>query len=206
MARGAPRLWGVALGVPTVVVGLYVLVAGAAAVPPAVGYPFVLLGLLAIAGGLYVSRMAPAAPADEPLRTFNPNQLGAYLLGAASVLPLAVTLYLLFGTRVPYVWPTLAFAVFAYLFVRALTLYWQNSLTTYYIMKNGRIVSDYRFISLNRSSIQAESVQGVDRNQSRIETLVGLGNVTIRSASGDVSFRNLTKPGEAEQALKDATG
>lgn len=205
MARGQPQLWGVILGVPAAVIGAYIIVAGSATVPATVGYPFVLLGGLAVVGGLYVARMAPAAPDGEPLRTFNPNQFGAYLFGGISLLPLVVTLYLLFGTRIPYLWPTLAFAVFAYLFVRALTLYWQNSLTTYYIMKNGQIVSDYRFISLNRSSIQAESVQGVDRSQSRIETLVGLGNVTIRAASGDVYFRNLTKPGEAERALKEAT-
>lgn len=201
MARGAPRLWGVALGTPTVVAGAVLLTDGTGGVPGAVGYPFVLLGAMAVLVGAYVHRVAPEQLELTPVETFQPSQLGAYLLGTAAMVPLAVTLYLLLGTRLPYVWPTLGFVAFVVLLVKALVRYWQNSLTTYYVTQDARIVSEYRFLSLRRSSVRTDSVQSVVREQSLLETLTGLGSVTVRSASGDVSFRDLSGPREAERLL-----
>ena len=201
MARGRPQLWGLVLGLPTAAVGSYVATDSARAVPTEMGYPFVALGVVAVLGGLFISRMAPEQLSDDPEAVFIPNRLSAYFFAGVSVVPLAATLYLLFFTRVPYVWPTVAFAVFAYVFVRALVSYWRNSLTRYYVLQDGQVVSEYRFISLSRSSVDAKSIQGVDRDQSFVETLLGLGNVTVRSASGDISFRNLPRPAEAEELL-----
>lgn len=203
MARGVPRLWGVALGAPTMVAGGVLLVDDTGGVPGTVGYPFVLLGLMAVLVGAYVHRVAPGQLDLTPVETFNPSQLGAYLLGAAAMVPLAVTLYLLVATRLPYVWPTLAFVAFMVLLVKALVRYWQNSLTTYYVTEDARIVSEYRFLSLRRSSVRTDSVQSVVREQSVLETLTGLGSVTVRSASGDVSFRDLSGPSEAERVLNE---
>jgi len=206
MARGSPRLWGLGLGLPTVLGGLFALLSGGGnGVPPGVGYPFLGLGAMAVLLGVYVDRVAPEQLDVEPVRTFKPSQLGAYLLGGASLLPLVGTLYLLFGTRVPYVWPTLAFALFVLLFVKALVRYWQNSLTTYYVTADGRIISEYRFLSLRRASVDVGSVETVVRDQSVVETLTGLGSVVVRSASGNVSFRDLASPAAAERLLNEVT-
>lgn len=201
MARGVPRLWGVSLGAPTMVAGAVLLVDDTGSVPSTVGYPFILLGMVAILVGAYVHRVAPEQLELTPVETFRPSQLGAYLLGAAAMVPLVVTLYLLVATRLPYVWPTLTFVAFVVLLVKALVRYWQNSLTTYYVTQDDRIVSEYRFLSLRRSSVRTDSVQSVVREQSVLETLTGLGSVTVRSASGDVSFRDLSGPSEAERVL-----
>lgn len=201
MARGAPRLWGLALGSPTVAGGAFALSSGGPGSPPAeIGYPFVALGTLAIALGFYVNRMSPEAPDVEPIEVFKPSQLSAYLLGAVSLPCLAVTLYLLFETRVPYVWPTLTFVAFVFLFVKALVRYWQNSLTTYYVTHD-RVVSEYRFLSLNRVGTNVDAIENVVRRQSAVETLTGLGSVTVRSPSGNVSLRDLSRPAEAERLL-----
>lgn len=202
MARGAPRLWGAIVGVPLVLVGGGILQTGGfAEVPDAVGYPFLLLGITAICLGTYVERVAPEQLDLEPIETFHPSQLGAYLLSAAALPALVTTLYLLFGTRVPYIWPTLTFTVFVVLVVKALVRYWQNSLTTYYVTEDARIISEYRFLSLKRSSVQTDSVQSVVRKQSLLETLTGLGSVTVRSPSGNISFRDLSGAKNAERLL-----
>jgi len=204
MARGRPRAWGLVLGVPTVILGGYLVASGSPqTIPSAVGYPFLVLGLISTGGGYFISRMAPEQMSGDPVAVFTPNQLGAYLFAGMSVVPLVVTLYLLFFTRVPYVWPTITSAIFALTFIKALVGYWRNSLTRYYVLEGGQVVSEYRFVSLNRSTVDAASIQGVDRSQSAVETLIGLGNVTVRSASGDLSFRNLTTPAEAEEVLMD---
>lgn len=200
MARGVPRLWGAALGIPTMVAGAALILDDTGGVPGTVSYPFVLLGAMAVLVGAYVDRVAPKQLELTPVETFRPSQLGAYLLGAAAMAPLVITLYLL-ATRLPYVWPTLSFVAFVVLLVRALVRYWQNSLTTYYVTQDGRIVSEYRFLSLRRSSVRTDSVQSVVREQSVLETLTGLGSVTVQSASGDVSFRDLSGPSEAERLL-----
>ena len=206
MARGAPRLWGLGLGLPTILGGLFALLSGGGnGVPSGVGYPFVVLGVMAVLVGTYVDRVAPDELEVEPVETFEPSQLGAYLLGGASLVPLVVTLHLLFNTLVPYVWPTLAFTVFVFLFVKALVRYWQNSLTTYYVTKDRRIISEYRFLSLHRASVGVESVESVVREQSALETLTGLGSVVVRSASGTVSFRDLSRPAAAERLLNELT-
>lgn len=163
MARGVPRLCGVILGVPTIIAGGVLFVDNTGSVPSTVGYPFVLLGMVAILVGTYVHQVAPEQLELTPVETFSPSQLGAYLLGGTAMIPLVVTLYLLIATRVPYVWPTLAFVVFVVLLVKALVRYWQNSLTTYYLTQDDRIVSEYRFLSLRRSSVRTNSVQSVVR-------------------------------------------
>lgn len=201
MARGAPRLWGLGLGLPAIGGGLFALLSGGGnGVPPAVGYPFVALGGMAALIGTYVDRVAPEELNVDAVETFKPSQLAAYLLGGASFVPLVVTLHLLFNTLVPYVWPTLVFTVFVFLFVKALVRYWQNSLTTYYVTED-RVISEYRFIGVKRKSAAVAEIGNVTRRQSAVETLTGLGNVTVRSPSANVTFSDLGRPAEAERIL-----
>jgi len=201
MARGVPHLWGAGLGIPTLLGGVYVLATGGTETAPAgLGYPFVILGVVALLLGFYVSRVSPDPPEVEPIEVFKPSQLSAYLLGVASLPLFVITIYLLFWTRVPYVWPTLAFVLFVTLFVKGLVRYWQNSLTTYYVTDN-RVISEYRFIQLKRNSANATEIGNVVRRQSAIETLTGLGSVAVRSPSANVTFSDLARPAEAERIL-----
>lgn len=206
MARGVPHLWGAGLGIPTFLGGAYVVVTGGTETAPAgLGYPFVILGAVALLLGVYVSRVSPEPPEVEPIEVFKPSQLSAYLLGVASLPVFVVTLYFLFWTRIPYVWPTLSFVLFVILFVKGLVRYWQNSLTTYYVT-NERIITEYRFISLIRNELPFEQVRGVEERRSAIESLVGLGNVLVRSGGGatlEVNVRSIYDPSEFAETIRN---
>lgn len=203
MARGAPRLWGALLGAPTVGGGVYALTAGTGA-PGAIGYPLVVFGAAAVVIGAYVGRVSPEAVAVDPVQEFKPSQLGAYLLGIGSFPFLFATLYLLYGTTVPYLWPTLTFVAFVVLFVKGAARYWQNTLTTYYVTED-RVISEYRFLSLKRSSISHDDITNVARVQSVTETLTGLGTVRVTVAGSGLALRDLSRPAEAEQTLNALT-
>jgi hypothetical protein len=199
MARGAPRLWGLLLGGATILGGLYASMAGTGA-PSEIGYPLVAFGGITILIGLYVGSVSPEAVDVDAVEVFRPSQFSAYLLGAGSLPFLLATLYLLYGTGVPYVWPTLTFVAFVVLFVKGSVLYWQNTLTTYYITDD-RIISEYRFLSLKRSSISHDDVTNVARVQSVLETLTGIGSVRITVAGSALTLRNLANPADAERIL-----
>lgn len=64
MARGMPHVWGLLVGVPAVAAGLYVSLAGSA-LPTLLGVPFVLLGAFAVLVGFYIERVAPEAMAFD---------------------------------------------------------------------------------------------------------------------------------------------
>jgi len=199
MARGAPRLWGILLGGATVAGGLYAVFAGTGA-PTAMGYPLIAFGGVAIAIGIYVESVSPEALNVDPVETFEPSQLSSYLTGGASLPCLIATLYLLYGTRIPYVWPTLTFVAFVVLFVKGSVRYWQNTLTTYYVTDD-RVISEYRFLSLKRSSINHADITNVSRIQSVTETLTGLGSVKVTVAGSGLTLRDLARPEDAERIL-----
>lgn len=203
MARGAPRLWGALLGAPTVGGGVYAFTAGTGA-PGAIGYPLVVLGAAVVSIGVYVQSVSPEAVVADPVEEFKPSQLGAYLLGIGSLPFLIATLYLLYGTTIPYLWPTLTFISFIMLFVQGSVRYWQNTLTTYYITGD-RVISEYRFLSLKRSSINHDDITNVARVQSVTETLTGLGTVRVTVAGSGLTLRDLDRPAEAEQTLNAMT-
>lgn len=151
--------------------------------------------------GIYVSQVSPESPDVEPIEVFKPSQLSVYLLGVASLPLFVLTLYLLFWTRVPYVWPTPAFVVFVFLFVKGLVRYWQNSLTTYYVTDD-RVISEYRFIKLKRTSTNVPDGENVEIRRSVIGTLTALGTVTVILPSANVRLGDLARPHEAEQTLR----
>lgn len=200
MARGAPRLWGLALGVPTILGGAYALTSAAEQAPSELGYPLLALGVVAILVGAYVGSVAPEGLDVEAEAVFEPSQLGAYVLAGLSLPLLAATLYLLYATRVPYVWPTLTLLGFVGLFVKGSVRYWQNTLTTYYVTRQG-VISEYRFLSLQRSAVSHDDITNVSRRQSVLETLTGLGSVQVTVAGSGLVLRDVGDPAAAERLI-----
>lgn len=69
--------------------------------------------------------------------------------------------------------------------------YWTNTPTTY-VVTNQHVLEEYRFLSLVRNEIPIDKVRSVEERRSPVESLVGLGNVTVRSGAGStVTVRNV---------------
>jgi hypothetical protein len=209
MARGYPGVVGAILGLPLVAVGAYVSL-GQDAVPATVGIPLAAFGVFLLAIGLYVQFIgAPEPPQlqdhEELLATRTPAQRRSVVMTVIALPFLAGAVYLLFGTNLPYVYPTVAGLVGLYLFTTGTYTYWQNSLTTYYVT-NERIITEYRFISLIRNELPFEQVRGVEERRSAIESLVGLGNVLVRSGGGatlEVNVRSIYDPSEFAETIRN---
>lgn len=191
--------WGTLLGAPLLAVGGWMHQAPGT-VPTGTSYPFLVLGAFAIVLGAYVTYAAPGPESYDTLVVFEPTNLPAYAYAVFSLASLAVTLYLLYGTEVPYLWPGLAFLAFLVGFLQALFVFFKNMLTTYYVTPD-RLISEYRFLSLTRTSFEHEDVTNVTRRQSVLETLLGLGTVTVSVPSGTITLDNLRNPDEAEEVL-----
>lgn len=211
MARGKPAMWGIAVGGPITGLGVYTAVA-APDLPNSLGTPFILLGIFVILLGFYVRWMAPEMKTfdERVLATFHPNQLAAkafLLIGGGFFLAI---IYLLFGTYLPYVYPTLSFSGVLFFTLTGLVRYWRNSLTTYYVTTE-RITSEYRFLSLQRTSVSIEDISAVGRKHSVVESLVGLGTVGISAGGGnptmtEIRFQDIEEPDQAEEAIERARG
>ncbi|WP_373189925.1 PH domain-containing protein [Halolamina sp.] len=159
--------------------------------------------------GAYVHIVSPSklrtGEGEEILMTRHPTQRVATVKISIGLPLLLLTVILLYFTRIPYVYPTLTFAVGLYTFSKGLYVYWANSLTTYY-MTNQRVVKEYRFLSLVRREVPHRKVRGVQERQSLIETLVGLGNVIVASGGGrslEVRMRNMERSEEFADAVRD---
>lgn len=196
MARGAPAIWSTLLGLPFVAVGGWMYV-GQSTYPAVVGLPFACFGAFVVAVGAYVHTVSPSPPSlgpdEELVEKRHPTQRVARVKVALGLPLLAVTLYLLFFTYVPYVYPTATLLVGLYTFSSGLHTYWTNSLTTYYVTTD-RVVKEYRFLSLVRQEIPRKKIRGVQERKSAIETVVGLGNVLVASGGGrslEIRMRNM---------------
>lgn len=198
MARGNPAIWSALLGVPFALAGVWLYV-GQNQYPPLVGLPFVGFGLFIVAVGGYVHTVSPSelrvADGEEIVATRHPTQRVATVKVAVGLPLLVATLYLLYFTRMPYVYPTVTLVIGLYLFSVGLYTYWTNSLTTYYLTTE-RVVKEYRFLSLVRQEVPRKKVRGVQERKSLTETLVGLGNVIVASGGGralEVRMRNMER-------------
>ena len=208
MARGYPGVVGALLGLPLVGAGAYVFLAQEQ-IPPTVGIPLALFGLFLLAVGLYIQFIgAPEAPSlqneEELLATRSPAQRSAIATAVIGIPFLGAALYLLFGTQLPYVYPTIAGAIGLYLFTTGIHTYWRNTLTTYYVTSE-RIIKEYRFVSLLRNELPFEQVRGVEERRSVFESLVGLGNVEVRSGGGadlEVNVRNIYDSSEFANTIR----
>ena len=197
MARGKYTKWSFLLGVPFLLVGMYLYLFGGS-FPEELSYPFILFGVFISLIGLYVYlRAAPEAPnlreGEEIVATQHPVQRVAIVEVLFGGLVLGVGIYWLLFTFRPYVYPTVAFVLGLYLFSSGLYTYWANSLTTYYVT-NQRVISEYRFLSLAKREISLNKVRGVEERRSVVETLVGLGNVHIASGGGkslEIDMKNM---------------
>lgn len=211
MSRSLPHLVGTIVGGLFVLTGGYVYVEQTPA-PNEIGLTLALFGTGVFLTGWYVYRASPDPidfGTDEQVITIvEPNQLVAVLRLVFGGVMLLVAGYLLFATEVPFVYPTLVFTFGFAILLAGLVRYWKNTLTTHYVTTQ-RIVSEYRFISLNRQIIQVDDIIGVNHRQSPLESLVGYGSVLVSSGGGNPSasqtvFSNVANPREAVSALQKA--
>lgn len=196
MARGLPALWSAVLSLPFIAIGAWVY-GGQEQYPPIIGLPFVGFGIFILVVGVYVHIVAPSKPrlrdGEEIIEKRHPTQRVAAVKVGAGLPLLVATVYLLFFTYVPYLYPTLTFAPGLFLFSTGLYTYWSNTLTTYYVT-NERVIKEYRFLSLVRQEIPKEKIRGVQERKSATEMMVGLGNVLVASGGGrslEIAMRNM---------------
>lgn len=208
MARGKPGYWSFILGTPFIFGGgwLYLV---QQQYPPQVGVPFAVFGSFIIVVGSYVQIISPSSlrtsDGEEIIATRHPTQrVAAVKIGIGFPL-LLFTVFLLYFTLVPYVYPTITLLGGLYLFSVGLYTYWTNSLTTYYLTTD-RVVKEYRFLSLVRQEVPHRKVRGVQVRKSIIETLVGLGNVIVASGEGrslEVRMRNMERSSSFADDIRD---
>lgn len=205
MARGEPALWSALLGTPFVVAGAW-LYLGQQQYPPIVGLPFVGFGAFVVMVGLYVHTVVPSelrtGDGEELVSTRHPTQRVATAKVAIGLPLLFLTLYLLYFTMVPYVYPTLALVVGLYTFSVGLHTYWTNSLTTYYLTSD-RVIKEYRFLSLVRQEVPRQKIRGVQERKSFIEAFVGLGNVVVAAGGGRALEIRMTNMERSESFADD---
>ncbi|MFC6952431.1 PH domain-containing protein [Halorubellus litoreus] len=196
MARGRPAAVGGLIAALLAALGLGVQF-DQTPLPPGLGTPLLLVGLLVFAVGVRANQLAPERPTyrdgEEEVLQYNPVQTPAIATMALGVLGFVATGYLLYFTRTPYVYPTVTGLVALALLVSGGATYYRNSLTTYYVTTE-RAIREYRMFSVDRSDVDIDAVGGVNRTDSRIERLVDAGTVTMRSPSTSVTFRSITDP------------
>jgi uncharacterized membrane protein YdbT with pleckstrin-like domain len=142
---------------------------------------------------------------EEIIETRNPAQRSALAALLVSVPVLGTGVYLLYFTGYPYVYPTLAFVVGLYLFSKGLHTYWTNTLTVY-LVTNQRIIEEYRFLSLLRTEVPVDKIRGVSESRSALESLVGLGNVSVQSGGGgdlEINAHNIYHSTEFADTVRD---
>jgi membrane protein YdbS with pleckstrin-like domain len=202
-----PAVWSTLLALPFLALGGY-LYALQSAFPEIAGAPLLVFGAFISLVGLYVQFIgAPEPPTmsedEEIIETRNPAQRSALATVLISFPVLGTGIYLLYFTGYPYVYPTVAFLVGLYLFSNGLHAYWTNTLTTY-LVTNQRIIQEYRFLSLLRTEVPIDKVRGVSESRSPLESLVGLGNVTVQSGGGDlkITVRNIYRSTEFADTVR----
>lgn len=211
MARGKPGYWSFVLGAPFIIAGLWLYLVQQQYLPQ-VGVPFVAFGAFIIVVGSYVHIVSPSglrtSDGEEIIATRHPTQRVATVKIAIGFPLLLLTVYLLYFTLTPYVYPTITLLSGLYLFSVGLYTYWTNSLTTYYLTTD-RVVKEYRFLSLIHQEVPHQKVRGVQVRKSMIETLVGLGNVIVASGEGrslEIRMRNMERSSSFADDIRDVIG
>lgn len=197
MARGIPAFWSSLLGTPFILAGVWFYFFQTA-FPSIVGLPFLSFGTIIVAIGLYIHFIAaPEEPrlqdGEQIIARQHPTQRVALVKIGAGMPLLVATIYLLYFTMTPYVYPTATFVLGLFAFSTGIYRYWANSLTNYYLT-NKRVIREYRFLSLARHEIPLSKVRGVQERKSFSEALVGLGNVRVASGGGhslEIRMRNM---------------
>lgn len=212
MARGLPGVWSSMLSVPFLSSGSYVYLADTP-YPELLGLPLLIFGLFVLLMGWYIHLVAqPPAPTlrdgEETVVTRHPTQKAALVRVFLALPPLVLAGYLLRSTNVPYVYPTIAFAIGMYLVSVGIRTYWTNSLTTYFVTDE-RVISEFRLLSLVRTEVPLRKIRAVKETKSPIEALVGVGNVRVSSGGGTglgVTIRSINSVTEFADELRKLTG
>ena len=215
MARGYPAVWSTLLGGGFAVSGWWVYrnarTNPGAILPVEVGYALVAFGLFVFLVGLYIQRVAPDPPNlredEEILTTTHPTQrvaIGKFLLASPFFV---ATIYYYYFTLVDYAIPTATLVVGVALFLDGLTTYWRNSLTAYFVT-NRRVITEYRFLSLQRREIPLETIRSIEERKSILEMLTRVGNVRIVSGSGrhlTIVVQNIHNSTEFADIVRDVS-
>lgn len=206
MARGHPAVWSVLLGLPLVVGGLGLHSANRYL--QSFGLPVAALGGFVVLVGLTVQFINPSPPAfqeDERLVDSRPPNQRPAILKSLMGIPLFVGAgYLLYFTKLPYVYPTVAFFGGLYLYSSGLLQYWRNALTTFYLTDQ-RLISVFRFLTLDRKEIALPNIQMIQERKSVWEKLVGLGNVRVAAGVEDLEIvaENIRDPTAFADQIRD---
>lgn len=203
MARGYPAIWSTLACLPFLIGGVYVYLTPPERfqVPGAtiassdlqlIAISLILFAVFIFIIGLYVQFAAPTSPSlqedESVVETRNPSQRVAFSKGVLCIPFFVATLYLLYYTVLPYMYPTVTFLAGLYFFSSGIKTYWVNTLTQY-LATSKRVISEYRFISLKRQEIPLDKIRGIEERKSILETLAGLGNIRIASGGGGGSVQ-----------------
>lgn len=208
MARGLPSIWSLLLGLPLLASGI--TLHSADRYLQSFGVPVAALGGFVVLVGLVVQFINPSPPTfqeDETVvETRHPNQRPAFLKGVLSLPFFVAAGYLLYLTKLPYVYPTVAFFIGLYLYSSGLLRYWQNALTTFYLTDR-RLISVFRFLTLDRKEIALPNVQMIQERKTVWEKLVGLGNVRVAAGVADLEVvaNNIRDPTSFADEVRDRT-
>lgn len=221
MARGYPAIWSTLVCLPFLIAGGYVYllapdrfqVPGTSVTPSdlqLIGASLIVFGSFILIIGLYVQFAAPTSPSLQKSESIvekrKPSQRVAFSKGIVSIPFFAATIYLLFYTVFPYVYPTISFITALYFFSSGIKIYWANELTQYYATSK-RVISEYRFISLKRQEIPLDKIRGIEERKSILETLAGLGNIRIASGGGggsvQLNIKNIEDSSEFANKLRN---
>lgn len=206
MGRGLPAVWSVFLGLPLLAAGLALQTADRYL--QSFGMPVATLGGFVIVIGLIVQVINPSPPTfqegETVIDTKHPNQRPSILKGLASLPFFVAAAYLLYLTKRPYVYPTVTFFIGLYLYSSSLWGYWQNALTTFYLTDQ-RLISVYRFLTLDRKEIALPNIQMIQERKTIWEQLVGLGNVRIAAGVEDLEVvaNNIRDPTDFADEVRD---
>lgn len=207
MARGNPAYWSVVFALPMFVLGgiLYIT---KTPYPKVVGIPFIAFGGLIVVIGVYIQVLASPDPpklreGEELLQERHPTQRVAFVKIGIGMPLLVATVYLLFFTWSPYIYPVITLLLGLYFFTVGLHTYWTNTLTKYYVTTE-RVIREYRFISQIRQEIPTEKIRLVQERRSVTEALVGLGNVQVASGDGlKIVMRNMFSSPEFAETVRN---
>lgn len=199
MARGRPALWSTVVAIPFVAAGAAAYFVSMTFLL-AFGLPFLMLGAFVLIVGLYVKSVAPSSPEfredEELIETRRPRyRIAAVKVALSAPLFLGAPI-LLFFTVAPYLWPTLLMFGGLFFFVSGYADYCRNLLTMYYLTDQ-RVISVYRFLSIDRKEIPLTKVRLIRERKSIWETLLKLGNVQVATGgtqSLQIRIRHIPDP------------
>jgi hypothetical protein len=185
-----PAVWSTVIALPFLLVGIdQYLKLLSLSVPNVVADATLAVGGLIMLIGTYVHFVA--APEFRPTSgehvedQDNPKTPFVKVKSIIGLALLSLSGYWFFYTEIPYVYPTAALVVGAFLFTTGIWRYWINTLTTYYLT-NQRIAIESRFLGKETSSILFEKVKKTTVSRPFYLQVFGLGDITLDSGARNI--------------------